>query len=292
MSLARLYAWMEAWAEIMEAQIIEKIASMAKRMRRNSLKLAFSAGNIGAHIGPSLSIIEILAVLYGGVMHFQNKNPTWPDRDRFILSKGHGALAFYTALAEVGIITFDELETFEEDGGSFSGQPVMNMEKGIEFSSGSLGLGLSLGIGVAIAGKKRIKHYNTYILMGDGECNEGTVWEAAMAASHFKLDNLVAIIDHNGMQSDGLNQIVLDIGNLEAKWTNFGFSTIVADGHNIEEMYDALKTASDRKEGSPYAIIAHTTKGKGVSFMENSKEWHHNRITQIQYEIALSELDG
>jgi len=290
MSRVKYCVWMGAYAELMEVLIINKMASMAKHMRNNALKMAFSAGNIGAHIGSSLSIIEIMAVLYGGIMKLDKKNPAWPDRDRFILSKGHGALGYYTALAEVGIITINELDTFEENGGLFSGQPVMNMEKGIEFSSGSLGLGLSLGVGIAIAGKRKIKNFNTYVLIGDGECNEGAVWEAAMTASHFKLDNLVAIIDHNRMQSDGASHMVLDMGNLAAKWASFGFRVITADGHNIRETYKALQIAANEKTGKPYVIIANTVKGKGVSFMENNNEWHHNRLTQLQYEAALSEL--
>ncbi len=274
----------------MNEQTIDKIASMAKRMRKKALTIAFSAGNIGAHLGSGLSIIEIMATLYGGIMRLDPKNPDWADRDRFILSKGHGTLGYYTALAESEIITPDELDTFEENGGFLSGQPIMNMKKGIEFSSGSLGLGLSLGIGVALSGRKQNKNYNVYVLMGDGECNEGSVWEAAMAASYFKLDNLIVIIDYNKMQGDGASDTVLDMGDIAAKWTSFGFNVLTADGHNIVEMYSAFKIASNEKRGKPSVIIANTVKGKGVSFMENNNEWHHNRLTQPQYEAALAEL--
>ncbi|MCK4825465.1 transketolase, partial [bacterium] len=239
----------------MNKQTIDKIASMAKRMRRNALAIAFSAGNTGAHLGSGLSIIEIMAVLYGGILRLDPKNPEWAERDRFILSKGHGTLGYYTALAEAGIITSDELDTFEENGGFLSGQPIMNMKKGIEFSSGSLGLGLSLGLGVALAGRKRNKDYNVYVLVGDGECNEGSVWEAAMSASHFKLDNLIVIVDYNKMQSDGASHTVLDMGDLETKWISFGFKTFTVDGHNIVEMYSALRMATNDKTGKPVVII-------------------------------------
>ena len=286
----KYYEWMEDWDKIMNEQTIDKIASMAKRMRKKALTMAFSAGNIGAHLGSGLSIIEIMAALYGGIMRLDPKNPEWADRDRFILSKGHGTLGYYTALAEVEIITPDELDTFEENGGFLSGQPTMNMKKGIEVSSGSLGLGLSLGIGVALSGRKQNKDYNVYVLMGDGECNEGSVWEAAMAASYFKLDKLIVIIDYNKMQGDGASDTVLDMGDIEAKWTSFGFKTFTVDGHNIIETYSTLKIATNDNTGKPVVIIANTVKGKGVSFMENNNEWHHNRLSQSQYEAALAEL--
>lgn len=269
---------------------VSEIISMSKRMRKNVLTLALAAGNNGAHLGPSLSIIEIMATLYGGIMKVDAKDPEWIERDRFILSKGHGALGYYTALAEAGFITLEELNTFEKNGGDLPGQPTMNMKKGIEFSSGSLGLGLSLGVGVALSGKKRKKDFRTYVLLGDGECNEGTVWEAAMAASHFRLDNLVVIIDHNKMQSDGVCNSVMAMSDMENKWTSFGFKAYTVDGHNIPEIYRTLKSTSNQQEGKPIVVIANTVKGKGVSFMENNGEWHHNRLDQEQYQLALSEI--
>ncbi len=274
----------------MNEQTIDKIASMAKRMRKNALTMALSAGNNAAHLGSGLSIIEIVATLYGGIMKLDPQQPGWVDRDRFILSKGHGALGYYTALAESGFITSDELGTFQGNGGFLPAHPAMNMEKGIEFSSGSLGLGLSFGVGVALAGRKQSKCYNVYVLVGNGECNEGSVWEAAMAASHFKLDNLIVIIDSNKMQSDGASHTVLDMGDLGAKWTSFGFKAFTVDGHNIIEMYSTLKIATNDKTGKPVVIIANTVKGKGVSFMESNNEWHHNRLSQSQYQTALGEL--
>jgi len=268
--------------------IIKNIEQMTHRMRKKALELALSAGNNGAHLGSGLSIIEIMAVLYGGIMKIDPKNPRWEERDRFILSKGHGTLGYYTALAEAGLISFEELLTFEKNGGFLPGQPVMNMDKGIEFSSGSLGHGLSLGVGVALAGKKRGLDYKVYVLMGDGECNEGSVWEAAMAAKHYKLSNLIAIIDANDMQSDGARCDIM-AADYETIWKGFGWDVATADGHNVSSLYETLRAGT--RTDIPRAIIARTIKGKGVSFMENNNEWHHNRLTLAQYEAAVKELN-
>jgi transketolase len=281
---------MEDWDKIMNEQEIDKIVSMTKDMRKTVLAMALSAGNNAAHLGSGLSIIEIMAVLYGGIMRIDPKNPDWPDRDRFILSKGHGALGYYAALAKSGFITSDEIKTFQENGGFLPAHPVMNMEKGIEFSGGSLGLGLSFGVGIALSGRKQNKDYNVYVLVGNGECNEGSVWEAVMAASHFKLDNLIVIVDYNKMQSDGSSDTVLCMGDIEAKWTSFGFKVFTVDGHNIIEMNNTFKIAVNNNKGKPVVIIANTVKGKGVSFMENNNEWHHRRLSQAQYEMGLAEL--
>jgi transketolase len=253
-------------------ELINKLRAMAKRMRRTALAMTLGAGPHGAHVGPSLSIIDICAVLYGGVMQIDPRNPLWTERDRFLLSKGHGALGLYTALAETGFFTREELNTFETPETLLSGQPAMCVERGIEISSGSLGLGLSIGIGVALAGKKAQRRYNTYVLMGDGECNEGAVWEAAMAAAHFKLDRLIAIIDANGLQSDGLCSTVMDMVS-----------------HDVSALLDAF-TATRKTPNCPLVVIATTVKGRGVSFMENNNEWHHNRLSQAQYGAALQEL--
>src|SRR3989339_72098 len=201
---------------------IKELSLMAKRMRKKALDLVLAAGNKGSHVGPGLSIIEIMATLYGGILRLDPKNPMWIERDRFILSKGHGALALYTALAEAGFLTSDELNSYETNDGILPGQPSMNVEKGIEVSSGSLGMGLSLGIGIALIGKQQQKDYKVYVLMGDGECNEGSVWEAAMSASHFKLKNLIAIVDYNKMQSDGASKDIMNMQDLVSKWKSFG----------------------------------------------------------------------
>ena len=268
---------------------VQSIEQMAIKMRKHAIKMAYSAGDNGAHLGPGLSIVELMATLYGAVMKFDVKNPMDADRDRFILSKGHGTLGYYTALAEVGYFSQEELYTFEENEGFLPGQPVMNVEKGIECSSGSLGLGLSFGIGIALAGKKQNKLFKTYVLMGDGECNEGTVWEAAMSATHFKLDNLVAIIDYNKMQSDGSSSEILDMGSFVNKWQSFGWKVIEVDGHDIQAILDAFQIIHSQQ---PLVIIAHTVKGKGISFMEHNIEWHHGQLTTTLYEQAMKELGG
>jgi len=274
---------------VLEIDAAAELRAMASRMRRTALAMTLGAGPHGAHVGPSMSIIEICAVLFGRVMRLDPLNPYWDERDRFLLSKGHGALGLYTALAEIGYLSSDELRAFETPEALLSGQPAMCVEKGIEISSGSLGLGLSIGIGVALAGRKAQRRYNTYVLMGDGECNEGTVWEAAMAASHFKLDRLTAIIDANGFQSDGSCRTIMDMGSHEAKWQSFGWETKSVDGHDVEALLDAF-TSPRREPNTPLAVIAATVKGKGVSFMENNIEWHHSRLSRAQYDSALQEL--
>lgn len=269
-------------------QVISKLRVMANHMRQQLLKMGYSAGTMGAHFGSGLSIVDITATLYGSIMKFDTNNPHYSDRDRFILSKGHGSLGLYTALAEVGLLSVEELMTFEINDGFLPGQPQMNMDKGIEFSSGSLGHGLSFGIGSALYAKNKGKAYRTYVLMGDGECNEGSVWEAAMSASHFKLNNLIAIIDRNNLQSDGISSVIMNMDDFPNKWRCFGWETIEIDGHNIEEIFDALSHKNQNEK--PYAIIANTVKGKGVSFMENNNEWHHNRLSKEQYETAMFEV--
>lgn len=268
-------------------QIITKLEKMAWRMRKHALSMAFSAGSNGAHIGPGLSIIEIMATLYGSVIKYDPKNPEWEDRDRFVLSKGHGTLGYYTALAEAGIFPVEELATFEVNEGFLPGQPTLYMPKGIEFSSGSLGLGLSFGVGIALSAKRSGKKFMTYVLMGDGECNEGTVWEAVMAASHYGLDNLVAIVDRNGIQSDGASSVVMNMQNIPSKWRSFGWDVVEVDGHNISEIYDAF---AGNKHDKPFVVIANTVKGKGVSFMEHNNEWHHSRLSKVQFDAAMLEL--
>jgi transketolase len=264
---------------------------MATRMRKNALELTFMAGPHGAHIGPGLSIMDICAVLYGKVMRLDPHNPQWEERDRFILSKGHGALGLYTALTEAGYLSEEELYTFECPESLLSGQPAMWPEKGIEVSSGSLGLGLSIGIGIALAGRKMSRDYRTYVLMGDGECNEGSVWEAAMAASHFGLHSLTAIVDANGLQSDGTCHSIMEMGDHATKWRSFGWEARSVDGHNVEALFDAF-TAPRKNPDKPLAVIASTVKGKGVSFMENNLDWHHNRLNKDQRDKALQELSN
>ena len=270
-----------------EKKVLE-IQNMAKRMRKKVLDMALVAGASSSHFGGGLSIVDITATLYSAIMKLDPKNPKWENRDRFILSKGHGVLGYYTALSEIGYISEKDLKTFEKDGTYLFGHPVMNRSKGIEFSNGSLGMGLSLGIGVALAGKRKNIDYKVYVLMGDGECNEGSVWEAAMAGPHYKLDNLVAILDKNNLQQTGTNSEIMSVGDLVSKWKSFGWQVFEINGHNVPEIYDTFLSVKD--QNGPVAIVANTVKGKGFSFAENNNAWHHAPLSSSQYEAALEEL--
>jgi len=272
-----------------EKDILNKINEMTKRMRKNILDMSLSAGSESSHFGGGLSIVEITATLFGSIMSYDAKNPEWEDRDRFILSKGHGCLGYYTALHEIGLISKDDLMKFEKTNSYLLGHPVMNRKKGIEFSNGSLGMGLSVGIGVALAAKKRKKNYKVYVLIGDGECNEGSVWEAAMAAPNFKLDNIISIVDRNNLQQTGTNKEIMSVGDIAEKWRSFAWDVIELDGHNIKELYDAF--SNERNSTKPLAIIANTIKGKGFSFSENNNDWHHKIMSKSQYELAIKELE-
>ena len=209
------------------------------------------------------------------------------DRNRFILSKGHGCLAYYSALCEFGFVNEKDLENFENNNSPLLGHPVKNKNIGIDFSTGSLGMGLGLGIGVALSLKKLNLDKIVYVLMGDGECNEGSVWEAGMSAAKFKLNNLVVIIDRNKFQQTGTNEEIMTNANLKDKWISFNWDVIEIDGHNIKELYSAFSKKSIEK---PIMIIANTIKGKGFDFSENNNEWHHQVLTKTKYEEALKQL--
>jgi len=267
---------------------IKNCEKISARMRINSLKMALLAGQNGAHVGGCLCIIEIMATLYGSILNFKPDKPTWKNRDRFILSKGHGSMSFYAALEAVGIITEEKLFTFSQNGGELPCTSHLVPELGMEFSNGTLGFGLTYSVGLALASIKTNNPYNVYVLLGDGECNEGSIWEAAMSAPHLKLSNLTVIIDLNSMQSDGKASDVLDI-RLENMWKGFGWEVIkVDDGHNVGELLDAF--TQPRIEGTPRVIIAPTVKGKGVSFMENNNEWHHGVLSKELYDMAMKEV--
>jgi transketolase len=266
---------------------VQKIKNMAKKMRRKILDVSHSC-NVNAHLGGGLSMVDITATLYGAVLRYDAKNPTWKDRDRFILSKGHGVLGYYSALLEAGIISEEIFATFQMNESDLMAHPVMNVPLGIESSNGSLGQGLSMGVGLALAAKRKNMKHRIYVLLGNGECNEGAVWEAIMSAAHFKLDNLIAVVDNNCFQSDGKSETVMDCGALAEKWASFGWNVCSANGHNILELYNAF--VEGNVENKPKAVIAHTIKGKGVSFMENNNEWHHNRLTKVHYDQALQEM--
>ena len=265
----------------------DAIRKAANEIRIDCLRMGSVTGAGGAHFGSALSMVEIMAVLYTDVMKFDSNSPLSPSRDRFILSKGHGSMSYYAALKLSGFVTDEDLMTFKSNNTFLYGHPSMDPEHGIEFSTGSLGLGLGLGVGTAIGLRlKKNLESKVIVLMGDGECNEGSVWESAASASHFKLSNLVAIVDQNGLQYDGSTSEILDMGELESKWESFGWEAKVVDGHNIEELWGALMEISDK----PKAIVAKTVKGKGISFMENNPAWHHSRISQVDLDRAMLEL--
>lgn len=265
------------------------VEQMALRMRHRILDMSLRCEG-PTHLGGGLSLVEIMAVLYGAIMNVRPDDPHWENRDRFILSKGHGVLALYTALAEVGFINEDEFRTFKENDSNLISHPVMNLDLGIESSNGSLGQGLSMAVGLAWAARRKGKKHSIYVVMGDGECNEGSVWEAAMSASQFKLGNLVAVVDNNKFQSDGASDEIISADNLSSKWRSFGWNVVDADGHNVEKLIEILGNI-DASE-TPTCVVAHTTKGKGIDFMENNNEWHHNRLTQASYDKAIASLEG
>ena len=235
---------------------LKKIKDFSIEIRKNILEMAFVAGASSSHFGGALSIVEIISLLFSHKMKMNKDDPTWLDRDRFILSKGHACLAYYAALCAVGYITKDQLKTFEKDDSDLLGHPVINRKLGIDFSNGSLGMGLSLGIGVAIALKKNKKKNNVFVILGDGECNEGSVWEAAMAAPNLDLTNLYAIIDNNNFQQTGSNKEIMNTESLSQKWSSFGWETIEVDGHDIEKLYNVFEDKN--KLSKPKAIIAKT----------------------------------
>lgn len=268
---------------------VEACERAAQEIRYDILRMGLKTGANGAHFGGGLSLVEIMAVLYLSVMRVDPARPRWPERDRFILSKGHGAMAYYAALKQAGFVTDEELMTFKSNHTFLYGHPSMNPDKGIEFSSGSLGLGLALGAGTAMGLRKRGNNTSrVFVLMGDGECDEGSVWESAASAAHFGLSNLVAIVDKNGLQYDGPTREILNMDGMAEKWESFGWHARVVDGHSVSELLDAF----DRLEGKPTVVIANTVKGKGVPFMEHNPAWHHSRLTQAQFDELTVERGG
>tara|TARA_B100000965_G_C19539220_1_gene734801 strand:+ start:110 stop:943 length:834 start_codon:yes stop_codon:yes gene_type:complete len=267
---------------------LQKIKDFSIEIRKNILDMAFVAGASSSHFGGALSIVEIVSLLFSHKMKINKNDPNWLDRDRFILSKGHACLAYYAALSAVGYITKDQLKTFEKDDSDLLGHPVINRKLGIDFSNGSLGMGLSLGIGVAVALKKNKKKNDVFVILGDGECNEGSVWEAAMAAPNLDLTNLYAIIDNNNFQQTGSNEEIMNTESLFKKWSSFGWETIEVDGHDIEKLYKVFEDIN--KTSKPKAIIAKTIKGKGFSFSENNNDWHHAVLSKTLYEQGKIEL--
>lgn len=266
-----------------------ELAEKARRIRINALKAIHAAKS--GHPGGSLSSADILATLYFGELNIDPKNPKMADRDKFVLSKGHAVPALYAALGERGFYEVSEMMTLRQVGSKFQGHPNMRKVPGIEMSTGSLGQGFSAAVGMAVAGKIDKNPGRVYVLTGDGELQEGIVWEAAMQASHRKLDNLVAIVDLNGLQIDGKVSDVKCVCPVDEKFRSFGWNVINVDGHNFEELTTAFKEAKS-SEGVPTAIIAHTHKGKGVSFMEDNAGWHGKAPSDEELAAAIEELGG
>ena len=267
---------------------VKEMEAMAKKLRRHIITMTGKAGS--GHPGGSLSAVEIVTALYFGLLRHKPSDPGWTDRDRFILSKGHAAPLLYAVLAECGYFPIDELLTLRQLDSRLQGHTDRTVTPGVEMSAGALGQGLSFAIGVALAGRLNSQKYRVYVLLGDGECDEGQVWEGAMAAAHFKVDNLVAIVDNNGLQIDGWNRDVMNLDPFNQKWQAFGWHVIEVDGHDLAQLTAAFNRAKLVK-GQPTVIIAHTIKGKGVSFMENNPDFHGKAPTATEVEIALKELE-
>ena len=271
----------------MERPDVKDLKEKAKEIRKTILKMLANAGS--GHTGGSLSIVEILITLYLYKMRYKPSKPDWEMRDRMVLSKGHGCSALYAVLALVGYFPKEELMTFRKFNSRLQGHPQLGLP-GLEASTGSLGQGLSLSNGMVLAARLDKKDIKVYCLMGDGELNEGQVWEAAMSAAHHKLDNLCGIVDYNKMQIDGWCSDVMELEPLADKWKSFGWHVMECDGHNFDELMNALDEA-EKIKGKPTVILAHTTKGKGVSFIENQAKWHGIAPKKDELEKALKELD-
>lgn len=262
---------------------------LAKRIRIHSLKMTSQGGS--SHIGAALSVADILAVLYGGVMRHDPQQPKWPNRDRFILSKGHAGAAVYAALAEVGYFPIAYLTQHYQNGSFLSGHVSHKGVPGVELSTGSLGHGLGVGVGIAMALKMMSSQSNVFVVLSDGECDEGSIWEAALFAQHHKLGNLVAVVDFNKIQSLGLVADTLSLEPFRQKWESFNWNVIDVNGHDHEALKDAFYQIRSTSVG-PTVLIAHTTKGKGVSFMENSVLWHYRTAKGEEFDRALNEMES
>ena len=273
---------------------VAELEDLARRGRAHISRAIAHAK--GGHIGGPLSAMDMLVALYFRIMRIRPEEPGWPDRDRFILSKGHSAIALYTILALRGYFPLEELGTFDAIDSRLQGHPDMRITPGVDMSSGSLGLGFSGALGIAMGAKAAGKDFNTYVILGDGECNEGIVWEAAHVAQRYAVDNLVAIIDHNKLQQFGWRAETVSKrlppytgSQLADRWSAFGWKVLEMDGHDMAQVLATIEAARDHR-GGPVAIVAHTIKGKGVSFMENNYTWHARVPTAEERDLALAEL--
>lgn len=268
---------------------IAELKALSKAIRRDVLNMTYQSGANGGHLGGAFSSAEILAVLYGNIMNVSPDHCSEAGRDRFILSKGHCSIAHYAVLKEMGFITEESMRGFERSGSDFPTHEVMNTAVGIETSSGSLGYGLSIGIGCALEAKRSGKNYQVYVLMGDGECNEGLVWESMMAAARFSLDNLTAIVDVNEQSLDGMTADIMPISDISTAWKSFGWNVIETNGNDVEELLNAFNNRDIRM---PNVLIAHTVKSKGLPSAEGKTGWHHVRLSEDQYQMLTAELEN
>ena len=270
------------------AELTQKQEQWAHEMKLKALEMALGTGANGSHIGGGFSAMEIYAVLYSGILNVGPETKEDPLRDRIIASKGHGVLAQYTALWKAGWLTEEDLNSFDKNGTHFFGHPTRNLQYGLENTAGSLSLGLSFGVGIALSCKKKELNNRVIVVLGDGECDEGLVWEALMAASHYQLNNLTIIVDKNGYQLDGPTVEIMNAAPLAQKFEAFGFQVDTIDGHNCEQLTEAISKRYDK----PNVIIANTIKANGISFLVNNKMSHMCPLTQKQYEQALTELNS
>lgn len=269
---------------------VEFIKEKALAMRRDCIEMGYAAGNQGAHFGPALSCIEVVAGIFFSAMNHNPQDPAMPERDRFVLSKGHACLAYYAALVESAYIPRELMYTFKQDNSFLSGHPSCHAEYGLEVASGSLGNGFAVACGMAKAGKVKQEQHKVFCVLGDGECDEGLIWEAAMNAAKNKLDNLIAVVDRNRFQLAGKTHEIMNL-NLEAIWKAFGWEVrIVEDGNDVLSMITALEDMKHSESGQPHLIIANTVKGKGVSFMENNLAWHAAPMGKEKYDQAVADL--
>ncbi len=265
------------------------LSASSKSLRKKILTIHYAAN--ASHIGSSLSCVDIILALYSEILRIDPQHPYDPERDRFILSKGHAASALYVTLAHTGFFDPSVLNKYHQNGGCLAGHSTKDCVPGVEVSTGSLGHGLSIGAGMAIAARYDNRDSHTFVLLSDGECNEGAVWEAAMFSSRHELENLIAIVDYNKLQAFGRTDDVMRLEPFKDKWLAFGWGVKEIDGHNFDEILEACKSLPQRRK-SPSVIIAHTVKGKGVSFMEDQLSWHYKSPNKEELETALKELDS
>ena len=268
---------------------VNELKEQAIELRKTALTMIYQAQS--GHPGGSLSAADIVTALYFKEMRIDPGSPRWPDRDRMVLSKGHVCPILYSAWALKGYFGKEELSTLRKQGSILQGHPDMKKCPGIDISTGSLGQGISCAAGMALAGKRDHKDYRVFVLVGDGDCNEGQVWEAAEAASKYQLDNMVVFVDNNRLQNDGTCADIMPTGDLKEKFQAFGFEAYRINGHSMEEIVAALDLIRDRKNGKPKAVICDTVKGKGVSFMENVPSWHGVAPNDEEYKTAMEELE-